>query len=180
MPCSHRGPMPTPQALLSLPSLRCQRGTGCSCGHAPLVPRTTYASPPTLALAGPCSGHRRPCSSSGEQIITHFLSPNPDEGDLPRATWQHSRDTSRIWGNVVASSSDPSFVRRGAIPWLLLEVVGAEPGPHASNVRLPTGVNWGSASPVPATLAGWIGSFVPDQSGRRSEHRPPLRRRAPA
>ena len=25
------------------------------------------------------------------QIITHFLSPNPDEEDLPRATWQHSR-----------------------------------------------------------------------------------------
>ena len=63
------------------------------------------------------------------QIITHFLSPNPDEEDLPRATWQHSQDTSRVWGNAVASSSDPGFVEPGAIPWLLLEVVGAEPGP---------------------------------------------------
>jgi Protein of unknown function (DUF3455) len=69
------------------------------------------------------------------QIITHFLSPNPDEEDLPRATWQHSRDTSRIWGNAVASSSDPDFVRPDAIPWLLLEVVGADPGP-AGGTRL--------------------------------------------
>ena len=66
---------------------------------------------------------------SNTQIMTHFLSPNPDEEDLPRATWQHSRDSSRIWGNVVASSSDPIFVRPGAIPWLLLEVVGADRGP---------------------------------------------------
>ena len=63
------------------------------------------------------------------QIITHFLSPNPDKGGLPRATWQHSRDSSRVWGNAVASSSDPIFVKQGAIPWLLLKVVGADPGP---------------------------------------------------
>jgi hypothetical protein len=69
------------------------------------------------------------------QIITHFLSPNPDEDDLPRATWQHSRDTSRVWAAAVASSSDPGFVKPDAIPWLLLEVVGAEPGP-AGGTRL--------------------------------------------
>ena len=63
------------------------------------------------------------------QIITHFLSPNPDEKDLPRATWQHTQDTSRVWGNAVASSSDPKFVKPGAIPWLLLKVVGADRGP---------------------------------------------------
>jgi hypothetical protein len=28
-----------------------------------------------------------------------------------------------------ASSSDPEFVEPGAIPWLLLKVVGADPGP---------------------------------------------------
>jgi len=71
---------------------------------------------------------------SGTQVTTHFLSPNPDEGGLPRATWQDSRDTSRVWANAVASSSDPRFVRPGAIPWLLLEV-GAEPGP-AGGTRL--------------------------------------------
>ena len=72
---------------------------------------------------------------SRTQIITHFLSPNPDEKDLPRATWQHSLDTSRVWGNAVASSSDPRFVRPGAIPWLLLKVVGADRGP-ARGTRL--------------------------------------------
>jgi hypothetical protein len=63
------------------------------------------------------------------QIITHFLSPNPDESDMARAAWQHSRDTSTVWASAIASSSDPNFVESGAIPWLLLQVVGAEPGP---------------------------------------------------
>ncbi len=63
------------------------------------------------------------------QLITHFLSPNPDEGGTPRATWQHSGDTSSVWATAIASSSDPAFVAPGAIPWLLLEVVGAEDGP---------------------------------------------------
>jgi len=30
---------------------------------------------------------------------------------------------------MIASSSDSNFVELGAIPWLLLEVVGTEPGP---------------------------------------------------
>jgi Protein of unknown function (DUF3455) len=63
------------------------------------------------------------------QIITHFLSPNPDESDMARATWQHLRDTSSVWAMPVAASSDPNFVASGAIPWLLLQIVGAEPGP---------------------------------------------------
>jgi uncharacterized protein DUF3455 len=64
-----------------------------------------------------------------EQVITHFLSPNPDEGGTPRATWQHSQDTSTIWAKAIASSSNPGFVAPGAIPWLLLQVVGAQDGP---------------------------------------------------
>ena len=63
------------------------------------------------------------------QVITHFLSPNPDEGGLARATWQDSRDTSAVWARAIASSSDPDFVEPGAIPWLLLQVVGKEEGP---------------------------------------------------
>jgi Protein of unknown function (DUF3455) len=62
------------------------------------------------------------------QIITHFLSSNPDESGMARATWQHSRDTSTVWAMAIASSSDPNFVEPGAIPWLLLQVVGTEPG----------------------------------------------------
>lgn len=65
-----------------------------------------------------------------KQILTHFLSPNPVEIDLPpRPTWQDSKDTSTVWGRVIDSSSDPAFVAPGAIPWLLLEVVGAQDGP---------------------------------------------------
>jgi hypothetical protein len=63
------------------------------------------------------------------QIITHFLSPNPDEGGMARATWQHSRDTSTVWAMAIASSTDPDFVDPDAIPWLLLQVVGADSGP---------------------------------------------------
>ena len=64
-----------------------------------------------------------------KQIITHFLSPNPSEGGTLRATWQHSQDTSAVWGATVQMSSDPKFVKAGAIPWLLLQVVGAHDGP---------------------------------------------------
>jgi len=67
----------------------------------------------------------------GQQITTHFFSPNPFEGVVIRATWQHSRDTSAVWGKVIGTSSDPNFVTPGAIPWLLVQVkdVGALAGP---------------------------------------------------
>jgi hypothetical protein len=64
-----------------------------------------------------------------EQVITHFLSPNPNEGDTPRATWQHSEDTSTVWAIAIASYFTPGFNARGDIPWLLLKVVGAQDGP---------------------------------------------------
>lgn len=63
------------------------------------------------------------------QIITHFLSPSPDEDGTARPTWQHSRDTSTVWAMVIMSSTDPNFVKPDAIPWLLLEVVEADFGP---------------------------------------------------
>lgn len=64
----------------------------------------------------------------GKQLTTHFLSPNPDESGALRPTWQDSRDTSRVWGVVVDSSTDPAFVAPGSIAWLLLRVVGSEYG----------------------------------------------------
>jgi hypothetical protein len=67
------------------------------------------------------------------QIITHFLSPNPFEGDTPRATWQHAQDSSTVWGLAIETSSDPKFVRNGAIPWLLLQVVGGQDGPRRAD-----------------------------------------------
>jgi hypothetical protein len=67
------------------------------------------------------------------QIITHFFSPNPDPLDngAIRATWQSSHDTSTVWAATVqdGSSSDPNFVRPGAVAWLLLEAKGTQRGP---------------------------------------------------
>jgi len=65
------------------------------------------------------------------QLATHFLSPNPDEPGLARATWQHSIDSSRVWARATPehTSTDANFVAPGAIPWLLLDVVGQEAGP---------------------------------------------------
>ena len=68
-----------------------------------------------------------------QQIITHFLSPNPAEAGKPRPTWQSSRDSSTVWVNNTSppaqSSTDAAFVAAGAIPWLLLPVAGTQVGP---------------------------------------------------
>jgi len=63
-----------------------------------------------------------------QQIATHFLSANPDEGGKARATWQHSQDSSAVWAVAIASSTDATFVEPNAIPWLLLRAVGTEDG----------------------------------------------------
>jgi hypothetical protein len=68
------------------------------------------------------------------QVITHFFSPNlspipPEVLGTIRATWQHSRDSSIVWGGQAISSSDSAFVAQGAIPWLLLPAAGVQEGP---------------------------------------------------
>jgi Protein of unknown function (DUF3455) len=74
-------------------------------------------------------------------IITHFLSPvtNPNEAapsPLPfgSATWQSSFDSSKVWAavlhaNSIPAGSDPSCPNTGAIPCLLLQSIGSQPGP---------------------------------------------------
>ena len=69
-----------------------------------------------------------------QQIITHFLSPNPLESATPRVTWQSSLDTSAVWARAIESSSDPNFVAAGSIPWLLLQVVGSQLGPAGGDM----------------------------------------------
>lgn len=64
-----------------------------------------------------------------DQVSTHYLSLNPQETDTSRATWRHSKDTSTVWAKSVASSVDAPWVTPGAIPWLKLQVVGAQLGP---------------------------------------------------
>ena len=61
-----------------------------------------------------------------EQLTTHFFSPNPFEGGIVRAAWEDSRDTSIVWGRAIASVPDPTA--SGAIPWLLVQRVGAQGG----------------------------------------------------
>jgi hypothetical protein len=73
-----------------------------------------------------------------QQITTHFLSANPEEGGMPRPAWQHSLDTSTVWGRVLEMSSDRPFVAPGAIPWLLLEVAGRQRGPMGGSALLET------------------------------------------
>ena len=79
----------------------------------------------------------------GRQLITHFSSPNPVENSLVRASWQHSRDTSRVWAKLVqsaTSSTDPAFVRPDAIAWLLLNVkdTGRQAGPTGGSTLTQT------------------------------------------
>jgi len=74
-----------------------------------------------------------------QQIITHFLSPNPEEQELGRATWQHSLDTSAVWAKLFKPpSTDPDFVAPGAIPWLLLEKAGKRNGPAGGSILTST------------------------------------------
>ena len=72
-----------------------------------------------------------------QQIATHYLSANPSEQGTPRPTWQHSFDTSTIWAKAIETSNHPGFVASGAIPWLLLEVVGNQGGPMSGSALVP-------------------------------------------
>jgi hypothetical protein len=82
------------------------------------------------------------------QILTHFLSPdtNPNQfapSPLPfgSATWQSSFDSSKVWGNSLASivaGSDPSCPNAGAISCLLLQSIGSEQGPNGGKFMTQT------------------------------------------
>jgi hypothetical protein len=75
---------------------------------------------------------------ANKQVTTHFFSPNPVEKGTIRPTWQDSLDTSTVWAKANASSSDPAFVAPGAIPWLLIAVVGAQNGPSGGDTLTAT------------------------------------------
>jgi len=93
-------------------------------------------------------------NDDSKEVITHFFSPNPFENNTNpalvaagpiRATWQHSRDSSTVWAKVDqnpdgtnASSTDPAFVKQGAVAWLRLKVVGFENGPTGGDVLTKT------------------------------------------
>jgi hypothetical protein len=94
---------------------------------------------PAWRLVGPQATLFVPINSNqGQQVITHFLSANPVEDDLARPTWQHSIDTSRVWGRAAASSVDPNYVAPDAIPWLLVQATGAAIGPSGGSLLTAT------------------------------------------
>lgn len=96
-------------------------------------------------------------NDDSKEIITHFFSPNPFEKNTNpalvavgpvRATWQHARDSSTVWAKVdqnpdgtnaaATDSTDPTFVKKGAVAWLRLKVVGQENGPTGGNILTKT------------------------------------------
>lgn len=98
------------------------------------------------------------------QLATHFLSVNPEDG-IARPTWQHSIDSSKVWGKMYKSSTDPNYVEPGAIPWLLLEVPGKESGPDGGSFFTQTAyiqrVNTsGGVAPATGCAASTIGALA--------------------
>jgi uncharacterized protein DUF3455 len=72
----------------------------------------------------------------GDQLTTHFSSPNPVEGGRIRVTWQDSRDTSRVWGSVIKAVT----VRADSIPWVKLNIkdTGTQAGPTGDRLTKTT------------------------------------------
>jgi hypothetical protein len=93
-----------------------------------------------------------------KQLITHFFSPSPSEVNANpavvapgaiRVTWQHSRDTSTVWGRVRPadpnvpgdlgdSSTDPAFVAPGAVAWLKVTATATQDGPTGGDTLTKT------------------------------------------
>jgi len=76
-------------------------------------------------------------NADNQQILTHFLSPTP-YSLMPAPTWQHSRDSSVVWGQLIAPSTNAAFVAADAIPWLLLEASVVGDGPTGGDKLLAT------------------------------------------
>jgi len=86
-------------------------------------------------------------ADNDRQVIHHFFSPNPFELNtdptvvtpalgtpgLIRATWQDSRDSSRVWAfatpDTTLTSADSPLVEQGAVAWLKLTASGTQDGP---------------------------------------------------
>ena len=92
-------------------------------------------------------------SDDFKQLTTHFFSPSPSEqntnpaviaGGPIRVTWQHSRDTSTVWGRVRPAdpavpgdlgdaSTDRAFVAEGAVAWLKITATATQDGPDGGD-----------------------------------------------
>ena len=101
-----------------------------------------------------------------QQITTHFLSANPEQGGTARATWQHSFDSSRVWAAADRIYTESDYVAPGAIPWLRLAKVGTETGPDGGSILAQTtfiqrvNTSGGIAPATGCTQAADIGVMV--------------------
>jgi hypothetical protein len=87
-------------------------------------------------------------NDDGDQLITHFFSPNPDPRDpnrsaavvadgAIRATWVSSRDGSSVWAKLHVNDKGVSGAftpDQTAVAWLLLDKVGVEDGLTGGNI----------------------------------------------
>jgi hypothetical protein len=101
-------------------------------------------------------------SEQGEQLTTHFFSPNPVEGGIIRVTWEDSRDTSTVWAGLVASAS----VSPNAIAWLLLQVVGTQAGPTGGHTL--SGTTFIQRVNTVGGLAPSTGCHLPTDIGKKA------------
>ena len=102
-----------------------------------------------------------------------FSEPQPGAGRTrPRATWLVSRNTSAVWAkDRILPRTRPLSSGSGAIPWLLLEVVGTELGPTGGHrltgttyiQRVNTKEAWRPPLVVSSSNVG-MREFVPLQS----------------
>jgi hypothetical protein len=87
------------------------------------------------------------------------------------ATWQSSLDTSKVWAQVLNSTSipagsDPSCPNTGSIPCLLLQSIGSQPGPSGGVILSNTtfiqrlNTNGGSAPTEGCSTSSDVGSQV--------------------
>jgi lipid-binding SYLF domain-containing protein len=82
------------------------------------------------------------------------------------ATWQDSRDTSRVWAQPIGSFVDPAFVAPGAIAWLLLQRLSVEAGPAGRDALTRTtyiqriNTIGGVAPATGCTAAGNVGAKI--------------------
>ena len=88
-------------------------------------------------------------NDDGDQLITHFFSPNPErnppdpntnpavvaDGAI-RATWVSSKDGSSVWAKLhIGEKGAGSFTPdKTAVAWLLLDKVGVEDGLTGGNI----------------------------------------------
>ncbi len=139
--CSSRAPLlwpwlsrsrcrsrPTPRRVTPPPvpaDIEVPAGNMAFLEGTPSAPRTTSACPaptrPRLRRVSRHSGfawllftpQATLFDDHDKQVTTHFFSPNPFENGTVRATWQHSRDTSTVWGGRAIRLLRPRLRRAG-------------------------------------------------------------------